>query len=101
MLNLGWSELFFIMILSIIVIGPNEIPVIMRNLGRIARRLHYMRFALSQQLEDFMKEHDLKEIKDLGRDVNFEAPRFDGTEFNEAEADEEQSAAPPAPEEKA
>ncbi|MGQ0526957.1 MAG: hypothetical protein ACT4OY_02830 [Alphaproteobacteria bacterium] len=98
MLNLGWSELFFIMIISIIVIGPNEIPVIMRNLGRFARRLHYLRFAISQQFEDFLKAHDLHEIKDLGRDVNFEAPKLGGVEFNEAEADGEGNIPPPAQE---
>ncbi len=97
MLNLGWSEIFFIMILAIIVIGPNEIPVIMRNLGRFARRLHYIKFAFSQQFDEFLKQHDLHEIKDLRREVNFEASRFDGTEFNEADADEEDVEILPSP----
>jgi sec-independent protein translocase protein TatB len=94
MLNLGWSELFFIMILSILVIGPNEIPSIMRNLGRVARRLSYLKFALSQQFEDFLKEHDLHDLKDLRHEVNFEARNHEGVEFHEAEFDEDHTIAP-------
>ncbi len=89
MLNLGWSEIFFIMILGIIVIGPNEIPVIMHNLGRIVRRLNYIRFALSQQFDDFLKEHDLHDLKNIGYDVNFEARAKHNETFDEADADED------------
>ena len=51
MLDFGWPELFLIIALAVIVIGPQEIPALMVALGRIARRLHYIKFSMSQQFE--------------------------------------------------
>lgn len=63
MLDLGWAELLLIIVVAVLVIGPKEIPTIMRALGRVVRRLQYVKFALSQQFEDFIKEHDLNELR--------------------------------------
>lgn len=59
---------------AVLVIGPKEIPVVMNALGRIVRRLQYVRFAISQQFEDFMRTQDLE---DLRKQVNFEQKEFD------------------------
>lgn len=61
MLDFGLPELILIMVVLILVVGPQQIPEIMYNLGRIMRRLNYMRFALSRQFEDFM--HDMETQK--------------------------------------
>lgn len=63
MLDFSWAELLLIMGVAVLVIGPKEIPGIMRGLGRIVRRLQYVKFALSQQFDDFMKDHDLEELR--------------------------------------
>ncbi len=63
MLDFGLPELLLIMAVAVLVIGPKEIPELMRGLGRIVRRLQYMKFALSQQFDDFMKDHDLDELR--------------------------------------
>lgn len=81
MFDIGWPELLLIMAVSVLVIGPKELPAIMRGLGRIVRRLHYVRYAFSQQFEDFMRENDMD---DLRKSVNFEEKDFD-----EAAADED------------
>lgn len=74
MLDFGFAELIIIIALSILVIGPNEIPKLMVGLGRLVRRLQYVRFAMSQQFEDFMRENDLEDIR---QSINFEADDFD------------------------
>ena len=60
MLDFGFPELLMIVAVLILVVGPKQIPEIMYNLGRIMRRLSYMRFALSRQFEDFMHDMDVK-----------------------------------------
>lgn len=85
MLDFGFPELLVIIALAVIVVGPQEIPKIMVALGRIVRRLQYVRYAVSQQFEDFMREHDLADVRDQ---VNFEARDFDEAEFDEAGFDE-------------
>lgn len=85
MFDIGWSEMLLVAVVAILVIGPDELPAIMRTLGRIVRRLQYVRYAFSQQFEDFMKENDLDDIR---KQVNFEARDID-------ESDDEQEALPP------
>lgn len=74
MLDISWAELLVIVVVAVLVIGPQDIPKIMYTLGRVVRRFQYVRFALSKQFEDFLKEHDLEELR---RGVNFEAPETD------------------------
>lgn len=64
MFDIGWPELFVIVAVAVLVIGPEQIPPLMRTLGRVVRRVQYVRYAFSQQFEDFLKEHDLKELRD-------------------------------------
>lgn len=81
MLDFSWSELFVIVVVALVVIGPKDIPQIMHMLGRFVRRLQYVRFTMSQQFDDFMKEHDLEEIR--------KAAKPEGL-FDEAVSDEEE-----------
>ncbi|MGH1376273.1 MAG: Sec-independent protein translocase subunit TatA/TatB [Alphaproteobacteria bacterium] len=85
MLDFGWPELFLIMAIAVLVIGPNEIPVIMVALGRVFRRFQYIKFALSQQFEDVMRDADMDDIR---KSVNFEEG-LSQNDFDEASADEE------------
>ena len=82
MLDVGWQELLLIAALTVILIGPEELPKVMVFFGRIVRRIHYVKYALSQQFDDLMREADLD---DLRKSVNFEEK-----DFNEAEADAEE-----------
>ena len=89
MLDFGLFELLFIIMVAILVIGPKDIPGRMVGLGRIVRRLQYVRYAFSQQFEDFMRESDLDDIR---KSVNFEAGHvYDGpsddADFDEASED--------------
>jgi len=67
MFDISWAELFLIGAVAVLVIGPEELPGIMRNLGRAVRRLQYLRFALTQQFEDFIKEAELEEMQKEAR----------------------------------
>jgi sec-independent protein translocase protein TatB len=84
-LGFSWAEIFLTAAVALIVIGPKDIPKVMFQIGRFARRLQYVRFAMSQQFEDFLKEHDLDDLKS----VNFEAQ-------NKAEIDADEDYHKPA-----
>lgn len=73
MLGLSWPEILVIAAVAVFVIGPKELPVVMRALGRIVRRLQYIRFAFTQQFEDFMRTQELEELRNLNKN----APAFD------------------------
>ena len=92
MFDIGWSEILVVAVIAVLVIGPDELPGVMRLLERIVRRITYIRYAFSQQFEDFMRENDLDDIR---KQVNFEAKDFD-----ETASDEEDVLLPPPAEKK-
>ncbi len=86
MFDVGWSELFLVMAVAVLVIGPDEIPKVMLTLGRLMRRVQYVKYAFTQQFEDMMKDAGLADIRDQ---VNFEAKDFDEQAADEDEEAEE------------
>lgn len=72
MLDFGWAELLIIAAVAVFVIGPKDIPNVMHGLGRIIRRMQYIRFAITQQFDDLMQAADVEELR---RGVNFEQKR--------------------------
>lgn len=86
----GFSLVEFLLIaaVAVLVIGPKEMPTILYGLGRAVRRLQYVKYAFSQQFDDFMKANDLEELR---RGVNFEAPDYDEKKADEREVSQEPS----------
>lgn len=86
MLDFGWAELLIIVAVAVFVIGPKDIPNIMYGLGRLMRRIQYMKYAVSQQFDDLMKVGDIEELR---KGVNFEEKRSEEDIALEQEDDEE------------
>lgn len=86
MLDFGWAELLILVAVAVFVVGPKDIPNIMYGLGRLVRRIQYVRFAVSQQFDDIMNTGDLEELR---KGVNFETKRNAQDVTNEADFDEQ------------
>ena len=93
MFNVGWPELFIIVAIAVLVIGPQDMPKVMVFLGRVFRRFQYIKYALSQQFDDIMREADMDDIR---KSVNFEAQEREAVSgdrdeeaFDEAAFDED------------
>ncbi len=86
MLDFSWSELLVVILVAVIAIGPKQLPEVLYGLGKIVRRLQYMRYALTRQFDDFMDQTDLKDIRNSARIVPAELLT---SMTDEAEADEE------------
>lgn len=97
MFDFGWGELLVIAAVAVLVIGPQDIPKVMYGLGRLARRLQYMRFAVSQQFDDILKAGDIEELR---KGVNFEMTKTDERAADQPDIDPEPELPPPAPEKK-
>jgi sec-independent protein translocase protein TatB len=63
MLDFGWAEFIVIALIALVIIGPKDIPRLMYQAGKLFRRLHYMKFALSQQFDSFMEKADANAAK--------------------------------------
>lgn len=74
MFDFGWAEFLVIGFVLLLVVGPQDIPKIMYQCGKALRRLHYMRFALTQQFDDFMQKADQAQHNN-DPDQRFEPPK--------------------------
>jgi sec-independent protein translocase protein TatB len=66
MLNFGWAELLVIGLVALIVIGPEDLPDMFRQLGRFTAKLRSMSREFSRAMEQAAKETGVKDVtKDL------------------------------------
>ena len=72
MLDFGWSELMLIAAVTVFVVGPKDLPKILYGLGRVVRRMQYVRFAVSRQFDELLQAGDIEELR---KGVNFETAR--------------------------
>lgn len=86
MFDLGWAEFLIIAAVALFVIGPKDIPAIAYQIGKVFRRLKYMKYALGGQFEDFMETAEAKKTEE---NPEPEKQELDHDPYDEAEADAE------------
>lgn len=63
MFDIGWSELLVIGIVALVVIGPKELPGVVRMLAQNLGKLRRMASDFQNQFTDAMREMELAELK--------------------------------------
>jgi sec-independent protein translocase protein TatB len=58
-MDFSFIELCLIVFLGVLLIGPKELPQVMRTLGRAVKRLQYMKYAVSRQFDDFLYDQEV------------------------------------------
>ena len=89
MLDVSWTEIVFILLIAILVIGPKELPQLMYGLGKFFRRIQYMRYALSSQFDDFMQQTELQK-EEQKRYGSENTGRFPDENFFEEEKEQDE-----------
>ena len=67
MLDIGWTELLVIGIVALIVVGPKDLPVMFRTLGKYTGQARKMAREFSRAMDEAADEAGVKDIK---RDLN-------------------------------
>ncbi len=62
MFDIGWSELLVVGVVALIVIGPRELPLLLRNIGQWVRRARQMAAEFQSGIEEMARETELKKI---------------------------------------
>ena len=63
MLDIGWPELFLIAVVTIIVVGPKELPRVVRTVSGMIRKVRGLAGEFQSTLDDMAREADLEDIK--------------------------------------
>lgn len=100
--DIGWFELLILMVLAIVVVGPRDLPRLMRTLGRWGAQARAMAREFQDSFEEMGRQIDFeetrKEIEAMTRRGLDPAPRSkveDGEPEDEEPEDEDGPPAPP------
>lgn len=63
MFDIGWQELFIVAILALIVVGPKELPRVLRTVMGVVRKARMMARDFQDGLDDVVREADLDDMK--------------------------------------
>jgi sec-independent protein translocase protein TatB len=63
MFEVGWTEMLVIAIVMIVVVGPKDLPSMLRTFGRTAAKLRAMAGDFQKQFNDALKEAELDDVK--------------------------------------
>ena len=63
MFDIGWQELFLIAVVALIVIGPKDLPRVMRTVMRGVRKAREMARDLQGGMDELAREADLDDLK--------------------------------------
>ena len=77
MFDIGWSELLVIAVVAIVVVGPKDLPKLMRGFGHYAGKLRRAASDFQRQFEEAMRESEVEEIKKALESVRDETPSLD------------------------
>ncbi|MER8386249.1 Sec-independent protein translocase protein TatB [Mesorhizobium sp. M0166] len=63
MFEVGWTEMLVIAIVMIVVVGPKDLPNMLRTFGRTTAKLRAMASDFQRQFNDALKEAELDDVK--------------------------------------
>src|SRR5690625_2501938 len=76
MFDVGWTELLVIGVLALIVVGPRDLPQLLRTVGQWVGKIKRMAREFQRTMEDAAREADITEFKEL-RDLKKEMSNLD------------------------
>jgi sec-independent protein translocase protein TatB len=64
MFDIGWDEMTVVAVVALIVIGPKDLPVVLRQAGRWVRKARAMAAEFQSGVEEMVREAELREMRD-------------------------------------
>ena len=92
MFDIGWSELLVIAVVAIVVVGPKDLPKLMRSIGHYAGILRRAAADFQRQFQEAMREAEVDEVRKAIESVRTETAALD------TKVPMEKSFMPPTPE---
>ncbi len=69
MFDIGWPELLIVAIVLIVVVGPKDLPRMLRTFGKTTNKLRSMAGDFRRQFDDALKEAELDDVKSIVDDA--------------------------------
>ncbi len=75
MFDIGWSEILVVVIITILVVGPKELPGLLRTIGKTIANLRRMAGDFQNQFNDALREAELDDVANSISDMRSLNPR--------------------------
>ncbi|MDQ0421017.1 sec-independent protein translocase protein TatB [Peteryoungia aggregata LMG 23059] len=69
MLDIGWTELLVIAVILIVVVGPKDLPPMIRAFGKMTKRLRQTAGEFRAQFDEALREAELDDLKNSVNDL--------------------------------
>jgi len=70
MFDIGWTELLVLGAIALIVVGPKDLPGLLRTLGQTAGKARRMAREFQSSMEDAAREADVSELRDVQKSMS-------------------------------
>jgi sec-independent protein translocase protein TatB len=70
MLDLGWSEILIIGVVALIVVGPKDLPKMLRTLGQYAGRAKGIAREFQRSMDDAARQADIEELREVKKGLD-------------------------------
>ena len=76
MFDISWGELLLIGVVALVVIGPKELPTVLRTLGQWMAKLRRMATEFQNQFHEAMREAEVADLKKQVEDMTSQAQSY-------------------------
>jgi sec-independent protein translocase protein TatB len=77
MFDISWTEFLLIGVVALIVIGPKELPSVLRTLGQWTRKVRAMANDFQNQFQEAMREAEMADLKEQVDDIAHGIKHYD------------------------
>jgi sec-independent protein translocase protein TatB len=77
MFDIGWSEILVIAVVLIVVVGPKDLPKMLRAFGKATTKFRATAGEFRKQFDEALKEADLDDVRNIVNDAKSLDPRND------------------------
>ena len=69
MLDIGWTELLVVAVILIVVVGPKDLPPMIRAFGKMTKRLRQTAGEFRSQFDEALREAELDDLKNSVNEI--------------------------------
>jgi len=70
MLDIGWSEMFMIAVVAIVVIGPKELPRTLRTIGQWVAKARSLTREFQSNFSDMIAQSEIEDLRKSAKNID-------------------------------
>lgn len=73
MLDIGWSELLVVAVIALVIVGPKELPALLRMIGKYMGLIKRQAQEFRSQFDEAIKDTEFEQVKQDFQDIKSDA----------------------------